>query len=174
VILLRKGGVREAEGEFVVEARDVLLFPTYEHQQEQPDATQPCYGAWTADEARRRPKGERVRIAAWARITDILLVRDYDALFTFPSQHIYSESFLRSRVSYAPDKPLYCLFLRAYELPSPATLPMEPDYYGCRSWITLREPVPTAGAAPALSDHTYAERVRVTKRLLGGSAIAIR
>ena len=62
VILLRKGGIREAEGEFVVEARNVLLFPTFEHQMEQPDTLQPCYGAWRDEEQARRPPGENVRI----------------------------------------------------------------------------------------------------------------
>jgi len=175
VILLRKGGVREAEGEFTVDARDVLLFPTFEHQIEQPGSIQPCYEEWKTDEEARRPKGESVRIEAWARITDILLVRDFDALFTFPMQHIYSEKFLRFRVENDPDKPLYCLFLRAYELPRPVTVPMAMDYYGCRSWITLTEPVSTVGSVPALSDHTYSERVRVTRRLLsGGSNVALR
>ncbi len=168
ILLLRKGGVREAEGEFTVDARDVLLFPTYEHQEEQPDALQPCYGAWREEEAQRRPAGENVRIEAWARITDIFLVRDFDALFTFPSQHIFSDSFLRFRVENEPQKPLYCLLLRAYNLAAPVTVPMEPDYYGCRSWISLRQSVSLADSTPALSDHTYAERVRVTRRILTG------
>jgi len=169
VLLLRKGGIREAEGEFTVEARDVLLFPTFEHQMEQPGTIQPCYESWRADEEKRRPAEGLVRIEAWARITDILLVRDFDALFRFPSQHIYSDALLKYRMENEPHKPLYGLFLRCYNLPAPVTVPMEPDYYGCRSWISLAEPVALAGATPALSDHTYAERVRVTRRLLTGN-----
>jgi hypothetical protein len=166
VILLRKGGIREAEGEFVVEARNVLLFPTFEHQMEQPGTLQPCYTAWLEEEQARRPPGENVRIGAAARITDILVVTNFDALLRLGSQHIYSEKFIRYRIENEPHKPLYCLFLRAYNLPSPVTVPMEMDYYGCRSWITLTQPIGTAGAAPVMGDAAYAERVRITKDLL--------
>ena len=168
VMLLRKGGIREAEGEFVVEARDVLLFPTYDHQAEQVGTIQPCYGAWHTEEMARKPKPETIRFDVWARITDILLVEParYLKLYTFASQHIYGDAFLTFRSENEPSKPLYALFLRAYNLPAPVTLPMEPDYYGCRSWVTLAEEVSLAGATPALSRHTYDERVRVTKRIL--------
>lgn len=168
VILLRKGGIREAGGEFVVESRDVLLFPTYDHQAEQAGTLQPCYGAWREDEEKTRAKGENIRMDVWARITDILLVEPafYPKLFDFGSQHIYGDAFLKFRSENEPQKPLYCLFLRAYNLPAPVTVPMEPDYYGCKSWITLEQELPLAGATPALSRHTYDERVRVTKRIL--------
>ena len=171
VILLRKGGIREAEGEFVVEAREVLLFPTFEHQMEQPGTLQPCYSAWLEEEQARRPSGENARIEAAARITDILVVTNFDALLKLGNQHIYSEKFIRYRIENEPGtrervKPLYCLFLRAYDLPSPVTVPMEMDYYGCKSWITLAEPISLQGATPAMGDAAYAERVRITRDLL--------
>jgi len=167
VVLFRKGGIREAEGEFVVEARDVLLFPTFEHQIEQAGgALQPCYGAWQDDEVKRKPQGENVRLDAWATITDIVVVENEAALYRFPMQHIYSDTLLKFRWESAPDKPLYALFLRAYDLAAPVTVLMEMDYYGCRSWVQMKEPVSLEGATPALSDHTYNERVRVLKRLL--------
>jgi hypothetical protein len=166
ILLLRKGGIREAEGEFTVEARDVLLFPTYLHEEEQAGTLQPCYEAWLREEQARKPQGENVRIEAAARITDIFRVTDFDALYRLGSQHIYSEKFVRYRVENDTHKPLYCLFLRVYDLPAPITLPMEMDYYGCKSWITLAEPIATEGAIPAMSDAAYAERVRLTRSLL--------
>jgi len=107
-----------------------------------------------------------VRLECIARITDILLVENTSALFTLKSQHIYSDSLLNFRIQSSPDKPLYALFLRTYELPHPVTIPRELDYFGCRSWVTLKEPLATEGAIPVLSDHTYQERVRVTRRIL--------
>ena len=167
IILLRKGGIRDPEGgEFSIEARDVLLFPTFEHQMEQPGTLQPCYSAWLGEEQARRPQGENVRIEAAARITDIFVVTNFDALLRFGSQHIYSEKFIRYRIEMDLHKPLYCLFLRAYDLPAPTVAAMEPDYYGCKSWITLEKPISTEGAVPAMSDAAYDERVRVTRDLL--------
>lgn len=166
ILLLRKGGILDPGGEFEVQARDVALFPTYLHEDEQTDALQPCYGAWRSEETRLRPKGEVVRIDAVARITDTVRVRSLDSLVALMSQHIYSESFLRFRWESSPDKPLWALLLRTYNLPRPIVQALEPDHYGCRSWVTLTDPIDTTGAVPALSDHTYAERVRVTRRYL--------
>jgi hypothetical protein len=168
ILLLRKGGIREEGGEFEVQTRDVLLFPTYEHQMEQAGMIQPCYGAWLQEEQRRKPTDELVRLDAWARITDVLIVRQFEALYTLKSQHIYDDSLLRFRTENEPHKPLFALFLRAYELPAPVTVPMEMDYYGCKSWISLTQSVVTGSTKPVLSDHTYSERVRVTRRLLEG------
>ena len=131
---------------------------------------QPCYGAWLQEEQRRKPTGEFVRFHAWARITDILVVRDFAALYTLKSQHIYDDALLRFRTENEPQKPLYALFLRAYELPASVTVPLEMDYYGCKSWISLTEPIAVGEAKPVLSDHTYSERVRVTRRLLEGDS----
>lgn len=166
ILLLRKGGIREEAGEFEVAARNVLLFPTYIHEDEQTGSLQPCYGQWQAEETRRRPTGEQVRFEAWARITDIFVVHDTSALFKLASQHIYSDQFLRFRVENEPHKPLYALFLRTYDLPRSHLVDMEPDYYGCKSWVTLSQTIDTAGSRPAMGDHTYNERVRVTRRLL--------
>jgi hypothetical protein len=168
VMLLRKGGILDAGGEFSVEAREVLLFPTYLHEDEQIGSLQNCYGQWLREENQRRATGEEVvRIDAWARITDVLPVTNPDALYRLMSQHIYSERFLRSRIENEPHKQLYALFLRAYELPAPYLLTLEPDHYGCRSWITISSPVELGDSPrPVLSDHTYSERVRVTRRLL--------
>jgi len=170
VMLLRKGGILDANGEFSIEARDVLLFPTFIHEEEQANSLQPCYGAWGEEEMKRRLPGEVVRFDAWARITDSFLIERPEALYTLASQHIYSDAFLRFRIENEPHKPLFALFLRAYELPKPVVIEMQPDYYGCRSWIRLESPIATEGSTPCLGDHTYAERVRVTRRHLTETA----
>ena len=166
ILLIRKGGIREDGGEFSVASRRVLLFPTYLHAEEQAASLQPCYGAWQDEEARKEPKNETVRFDAWAEITDIFIVQKPDALYELKSQHIYGDSFLKKRIESEPAKPLYGLCLRTYNLPQPAVVPVELDYYGCKSWINLTAPLSLEGATPALSDRTYEERVRVTRRFL--------
>lgn len=166
VLLLRKGGIREEGGEFEVAARNVLLFPTYIHEDEQTDSLQSCYGQWHREENRRKPQGEQVRIEAWAQIMDVLRIQDPSSLFKLASQIIYSDQFLRFRIENEPHKPLYALFLRAYDLSQPHLIQMEPDYYGCKSWVTLHQTIDTTDSRPALSDRTYHERVRVTRRIL--------
>ena len=169
IFLLRKGGIIEANGEFAVEARETALFPTYLHEDEQRAALQPCYTQWLNEETWRRPIGDVERITTWGRITDVQEVTNPDALFKLSSQHIFSDSFLKFRIENAPERPLYALFVRAYELAAPVDIPMEMDYYGCKSWINLTQPIDVTGARPALSDRTYNERVRVTLARLTGN-----
>jgi hypothetical protein len=166
ILLLRKGGIREEAGEFEVQARDVLLFPTYLHMDEQRGSLQPCYESWLHEESKLRPTGDFERLFAWARITHIQIVTDYDGLFRLSSQHIFSDQFLKYRIENDPQKPLFALFLRTYALAEPVNLPLEMDYFGCKSWINLLEPVSVQDAKPVLSDHTYNERVRVIQRIL--------
>jgi hypothetical protein len=166
VFLLRKGGILDSEGVFDVPNRNVLLFPTYLHEDEQREALQPCYRQWLTEESRRRPTSDMERISAWGHITGVCEVKNPNALYALSSQHIFSDSFLKYRIESAPEKPLYALFIRAYELANPVQIPMEMDYYGCKSWITLMEPVRTWEASAALSVRTYEERVRVIRARL--------
>ena len=168
ILLIRKGGIREEGNEFSVAARRVLLFPTYLHAEEQAASLQPCYGAWQQEETRNAPKPETVRLDAWAEITDIFVVQKPEKLYDLKSQHIYGDTFLKKRIEESPNKPLYGLCLRAYNLPRSIVVPTELDYYGCKSWITLTEPLDVSGSVPALSDLTYSARVRVTRRYLAG------
>lgn len=173
VMLLRKGGILDAGGQFEVEARDVLLFPTYLHEDEQLGSLQPCYGAWVAEEGSRRAAGAAIRIDAWARITDVVSVAHPEELYRLSSQHIYSDKFLKYRIENEPQKPLYAVFLRTYALPRSVVVGMEPNYYGCKSWITLESVLDTAGSVPCMGDHAYEARVRVTAdRLSHGSRVA--
>lgn len=102
VFLLRKGGILDAGGQFDVEARDVLLFPTYLHEDEQREALQPCYRQWLTEETRRRPIGDVERISAWGRITEMCAVTNPDALYALSSQHIFSDALLKFRIESAP------------------------------------------------------------------------
>jgi hypothetical protein len=165
IFLLRKGGLYDPGGEFAVLSHAAALLPTFWHEEQQAGAAlQPCYRAWltrptTAD-------SETPSIDTVAIVTESIVVRNPRALFALRSQHIYSETFLRDRIAMQPDRPLYAVFLRAYRLTTPKRSGLSADDYGCKSWITLSEPLRSDGAVPALSDHTYSERVRVIRGYL--------
>ncbi|MEH2346230.1 MAG: DUF1802 family protein, partial [Nostoc sp.] len=73
IMLLRKGGIHERNGHFQVAHKQILLYPTYEHQQafmlkaEYANNVYPVTSGWHP---------ETVRIGSWAEITDILPVSD--------------------------------------------------------------------------------------------------
>ncbi|GFZ97676.1 DUF1802 family protein [Okeania sp. KiyG1] len=77
IMLLRKGGIREQGGRFTVAYKQVLLYPTFEHQQ--PDLLKPEY----ATQVQTVDSGwhpEKIKISSFAEITHILPVSDESIL----------------------------------------------------------------------------------------------
>jgi hypothetical protein len=153
VMLLRKGGIHERGGRFQVAHEQILLYPTYEHQQ--PFLLKPKYAelvypvtpGW-------RP--EKVRINSWAEITDIFPVHNEATVNALLPFHIWNEHFISDRLKWKPNQPLYILLLRAYKLPQVQEIPYRPEYGGCKSWIKLAESISVQGAEPVLPNSTYA------------------
>lgn len=167
ILLLRKGGIREAGGRFSVAQSRVLLYPTYEHQQ--PHLLKPRY----ADRVQPVPSGwhpETVAIAAWADITHIFQITTaeiVDALLPF---HIWTAALATERLKWKPQQPLYVLLLRVHRLAEPLTLQYQASYGGCKSWIDVALP---AGyrknpfvEAPVLTQEQYASRVKEIDRVV--------
>ncbi|PMB00883.1 hypothetical protein CEN50_01545 [Fischerella thermalis CCMEE 5268] len=164
IMLLRKGGIHERNGRFQVVHDEVLLYPTYEHQQpfllkpEYADLVYPVTPGWHP---------QTIRIGSWAKITDIFPVCDeliVNALLPF---HIWNEHFISDRLKWKARQPLYILLLRTYNLSHVREIPYLPEYGGCKSWIQLDETINLQGAEPALSDSTYNQLVAEIRDIVG-------
>jgi hypothetical protein len=155
IMLLRKGGIKEQSNRFKVAHEEILLYPTYEHQQpnllkaEYAEHVQPVTSGWHP---------ETVRIGSWAKITDILQVSEESAVAALLPYHIWNEQFVSDRLKWKPRQPLYILLLRTYRLPQPQIIPYRSEYGGCRSWIDLAEPISIEGVVPVLDDTTYTKQ----------------
>ncbi|MBD2453593.1 DUF1802 family protein [Nostoc sp. FACHB-87] len=152
IMLLRKGGIHEQNGGFQVAHEQVLLYPTFEHQQpfllksEYANLVCPVTPGWHP---------ETIRIGSWAEITDILPISEESTVNALLPFHIWNEYFISDRLKWKPRQPLYVLLLRTYKLPKVQEIPYLPKYGGCKSWIDLAQPIDIAGAAPVLSDTDY-------------------
>lgn len=152
IMLLRKGGIHERNGRFQVAHDEILLYPTYEHQQafllktEYANDVHSVTSGWHP---------ETVGISSWAKITDILPVDDENIVNELLPFHIWNEHFICDRLKWKPRQPLYLLLLRAYNLPQPQEIPYRSEYGGCKSWIDLEQAVSLENSQPALSDFTY-------------------
>jgi hypothetical protein len=156
ITLLRKGGIREEGKHFRVAHDEVLLYPTYEHQQQH--LLKPRY----ADLVTPVPSGwhpETVRIGAWAKITDILEISEKETVEALLPYHVWNEQFAAERFGWKPRFPLYVLLLRTYRLAQDRVIPYRAEYGGCKSWIDLQEPIAIDGMTPVLSDTEYARQV---------------
>lgn len=155
IMLLRKGGIREEGKHFNVAHNQILLYPTYEHQQpnllktEYAPQVEPVTSGWHP---------ETVRIGSWAEITDILPVSDESTVDALLPYHIWNEQFVSDRLQWKPRHPVYILLLRTYRLRQPQVIPYLPEYSGCRSWIDLVEPISIEGAMPVLTDTEYTKQ----------------
>ena len=168
IVLLRKGGIRE-QGRFTIAQNQVLLYPTYEHQQphllkdDYQSQVQPVSSGWHPDQ---------VQIGSVADITHIFQVSEaavLDALLPF---HIWSSQFVAERFQWKPKLPLYVLLLRVSKL-SPQSITYQSDYGGCRSWIDLEVAIDLDNATPVLGDEAYSDQVEKIQKIVSNSTLGI-
>ncbi len=156
IMLLRKGGIHERDGRFQVAHEQVLLYPTFEHQQafllkaEYTNLVYPVTSGWHP---------ETVRIGSWAEITDILPCSDESIVNALLPFHIWNEHFISDRLKWKPRQPLYILLLRVYKLPQAQEITYSAKYGGCKSWIDLDQPINKQQSQPVLSLATYTQLV---------------
>jgi hypothetical protein len=150
--LIRKGGIREVDGIFRVEDPEFFLMPTYEHQDF--ELLQDEYRLLAASNA---PPPSSVSIDTYCVVDSVIEVKREERLPAIRCEHIWNERYVRMRLEFNPYDPLFVILLRAYRIPA-AQIPMEPEYEGCRSWVTLKRGISTLGAAAALSDEEFQRR----------------
>ncbi len=150
VILLRKGGIYEAAGEFEVEHREFLLFPTYVHQN-----LKMLKPAGQIDFEARSEEPQQFRMSAAGVVTDIVQLKARRQMDAIDDEHVWTPPLLDMRFNYRPENPLYLLLIRAYRLHEPACVENTPEYSGCKSWVPLNQTVETGNAVPVLDDLKY-------------------
>jgi len=169
IMLLRKGGIHERSGRFQVAHEQILLYPTYEHQQsfmlkaEYANLVYPVTSGWHP---------ETVRIGSWAEITDILPVSNESIVNALLPFHIWNEHFISDRLKWKPRQPLYILLLRTYKLPQEQEIPYYSGYGGCKSWIDLDQSIQIQDAKPVLSDFAYTQLVETIRGIVGDKLYA--
>ncbi|NMG05441.1 DUF1802 family protein [Brasilonema sp. UFV-L1] len=169
IMLLRKGGIHERHGRFEVDSKQILLYPTFEHQQPfllKPEYTNlviPVTPGWHP---------ETVRISSWAEITDIFPCCEESIVNALLPFHIWNEYFISDRLKWKSRQPLYILLLRTYKLPQEQEIPYHSKYGGCKSWIEIEQPISLKGAQPILSDLAYAQLVTQIRNIVSDKLYA--
>jgi hypothetical protein len=153
MLLLRKGGIYESGGEFQVENREFLLFPTYVHQ----NLKMLKESEHAGFEARSTEPSEIVLSAAGV-VSDIIELKSRQQMDAIDEEHIWTPPLIDMRFDYRPENPLYLLLVRAYRLHEPVTIANTPAYAGCKSWVPLDQPLEMGDALPVLDDVKYEVR----------------
>jgi hypothetical protein len=169
ILLLRKGGIREQQGQFSVVTRQGLLLPTFEHQK--PELIKPEFQA-LVQPTPGAENSESVRFSGWAEITHGFTLPSTEAALALVPDLIWTSQFVQERLQWQSDRPLYGLLLRTYRFNGPVSLPWHSGYRGCRSWVQLGQSVAVENSAPALADADYHHRVtRILADLPEGAAL---
>src|SRR5205823_6975738 len=118
-----------------------------------------------------RPPAGTVRLSHFAELSGVYHVHDLAAALMLPSLHLWSEDTVAARFRYrAPG--LYVMPVRVYRAAGGHEIADLTEYAGCRSWVELRQPLPTGGATPVLDDAAFRDLLRTLDRVLNPTAFA--
>lgn len=167
-LILRKGGIAEAAGEFQVEQTRFWLYPTYLHEHRQkvkPEA------AVLFDQAEAAHRAGTIRLAHFAEAAGIYHISDLTSSLLLDHLHLWSADTVRARFAYRRPG-LYALPVRVFRAATAVEVPETPAYAGCKSWVELEHPLPTADAAPVLDDAAFQDLLFNLNTLLRPTALA--
>src|SRR5882724_10106078 len=163
VLILRKGGIREARGEFHVDHREFWLFPTQFHESER--SIIPSKRPVLREIAAGAPK-DAVDIEYYVVADPVIQITDLEQVRRLQGRHIWSEQTLHERFQFGREVGLHALLTRVYRRPVPERFAMQESYGGCKSWVELERSLLTEGLTPVLSDAEYsAERHQIEETL---------
>jgi hypothetical protein len=142
-LILRKGGIAEEGGAFRPEHPEFLLYPTFFHEHRA--GIKPEFLPLLEAAEREKPEPGTIRFTHFVRVTDVTHLTDLDAALALDARHAWTPEVVKQRFHYrAPG--LFALGVRVFRLATPAVRVERPEYAGCKTWVTLDELVPTAGA----------------------------
>lgn len=152
-LLLRKGGLADKGGTFQIENNKFLFFPTYEHQES--NLIQDKYVSLYTQLLKSSLSQDELFIECWGEVKEVFKVREPEILKELEPFHIWSEEYIKMRLNYKPEKPLYLILLRTYHLPAPQKIKNLKRYGGCRSWIQLEDEIGTESSTPISSETDF-------------------
>ena len=165
VLLLRKGGIHEEGKNFRVIHPEFLLYPTYEHQQE--DLLKPEYHPDLRQLLAESPRDEQITFTHWAKVEETIEVSQQEKVDDLSPYHIWTNAYAQARLHWKPMLPLSIMLLRVYRMEEPISVSLIPEYGGCTSWVELMSEVPLGNLQPVLSDAELQSQVDEIKGTLG-------
>ena len=159
-VLLRKGGILETDSGFRVESKKFFLFPTFEHQQN--DSLKSQFYGYLSDVRENQPKKGVNQITSYADVIAEKDITDMKKIEELSPFHIWSDTYIKERMNWMPEKPMKVLFLKVYKI-SRFEVPVIPEYQGCKSWIDIN--VNAGEGHSVLSDKELEEKLQRFKEI---------
>lgn len=160
-VILRKGGILEIASGFKVEAKKFLLFPTFEHQEFH--HIKPEFHKYLEQVKSEQPKEGFNEITSYAEVLDEVDISSDEKINALSKFHIWSDSYIKERKNWKPEKPLKVVFLRVFKIPQ-KEIPLKSEYQGCKSWININDQVPDGESV--LSDEKINLKLKEFKEIV--------
>lgn len=162
-VLLRKGGISEETDGFRVEHREFWLYPTRFHQS--PDELTTDAADLPNDSFAAEPPPGVVQLSLYGVVEEVFQIDDAARLGALNDLHVLAPATILKRFVYR-EPGLNVLLVRVYRSKTPFEISESPHFAGCKSWVDLRNKLPTAGLTPVLDEASFdAVRVDVRRRL---------
>src|SRR6476619_2513106 len=146
LLTLRRAGLPQADKPLKLAHERFFLYPTFDHQagdlvreSHQPELRRALEeGVWSDGEPPLHTfvagaplqQPDRVRIRAWAEVTDHFTISDrrmVDALSPF---YVWTSDYAEKRLQWKRRHPLHVLLLRVHRIPRPVTVRVKDEYHG--------------------------------------------
>jgi hypothetical protein len=162
-LILRKGGIAEAGGEFKPDHERFWLYPTYlhEHRAGVKAAALPLFEQASA----LRPQTGRVILSHFAQVVGVHRVADWKHAAALDDLHIWSSAAVRAKFDYRVPG-LFALIVRVFRGRQPVELPETAAYAGCKTWVQLDRELAIDGALPVVDDAAFDQvQTEIERRL---------
>lgn len=160
IVLARKGGIAEPEGEFQLPRTQFWLYPTFFHEaatrlnargqqivRDQPHLAQP-------------PQSTTVPLDLVCQVTDVVYLDQIELLDHLAEEQILDREALEMRFHYRQPG-LYALVIRAWQVETPFDLQPTEQMLGCRSWVELDQGLPLVRKAAVLQEAEFERRRKI-------------
>ena len=161
-VILRKGGILETASGFNIESKKFFLFPTWEHQETK--HVKPEFHNFLTDVLDKKPDDGLNKISSYGEILFEKDVSSMDTINELSPFHVWSDSYIEERRNWKPEKPIKAVFLKTMKIPE-FTLPLQPEFQGCKSWIEINSNFQEGKSA--LKDNDIEQRLTKFKEIVG-------
>lgn len=160
-VILRKGGILETDSGFKVESKKFLLFPTSEHQDQK--HIKPQYQKYLDETRKNPPSNGHNKITSYAEVLADIEIESKEKINALSPFHIWSDSYVKTRVDWMPEKPIKAIFLKVFKIPE-LEIPLKSEYQGCKSWIYINANINSGKAV--LSDSVLDSKLKKFREIV--------
>ena len=144
-LILRKGGIAEAGGEFRPEHDRFLLYPTFFHEHR--SGIKPELLPLLEQCEKDKPAAGTIRFTHFAEVTSVVHFTTLDEALALDAEHGWTKDEVSKRFHYR--KPgLFAFRVNVQALPQPFDAVECPEYAGCKTWVQLEQSGISSSVSP--------------------------